>query len=466
MTKIADTIAKEIGADRLVTDEAALEAHRVDYWILAHLRRRQGRLPAPPLAVVQPRSTAEVAAVVKIARAARTPIVPYGGGSGVVGGATPEAGALVIDLRRMDQLLEVNDTTLTARAQAGLLGGEFERLLTARGYVSGHYPQSLALASMGGLVATRSAGQFSTLYGNIEDLCLGLEVVLPDGAIARFTPTPRSATGPSLREIFVGSEGALGIVTEVTVRIFPTPERRAMSAWTFDGMGPALDAIRRIVRVGWRPAVVRLYDAFEASQWHFKQWVPENNCALLLLSEGPATLVAAEDAACAAIATAAGGSAIGPAPVEHWLERRNTVPTWDQFLDQETMVDTIEVSAAWDRVGALYEGAITALKTRPGMLVASAHSSHSYRQGTNLYVTFAVKPEQFADAEAAYVGAWTAVMEATLAAGGSISHHHGIGRMRTPWLARELGTAYPVLCTLKRALDPDGLMNPGVLLPA
>jgi len=249
------------------------------------------------------------------------------------------------------------------------------------------------------------------------------------------------------------------------VRIFPKPEARAISAWTFDGMPPALEAIRRIMRIGWRPAVVRLYDPFEASQWHFKQWVPENKSALLLLSEGPAALVAAEEAACAEIATAAGGTAIGPAPVEHWLERRNHVPTWDQFLEQEMMVDTIEVSATWDRVAALYDGVVAALRSRPGMLVASAHSSHSYRQGTNLYITFAVKPEKFVDAEAAYTDAWAAVMEATLAAGGSISHHHGIGRMRVPWIARELGSAYPVLQTLKRALDPDGLMNPGVLLP-
>jgi len=465
MTGIAASIASEIGADRLVTDEAELAAHRTDYWILAHLRRREGRLASPPVAVVQPRNPAEVAAVVKLARKHGTPIVPYGGGSGVVGGATPEDGALVIDLRRMDQLLEVSDEALTARAQAGLLGGEFERLLNARGYVSGHYPQSLALASLGGLVATRSAGQFSTLYGNMEDLCLGLEVVLPNGEIARLLPTPRSATGPQLRELFLGSEGTLGIITEVTVRIFPKPEARAMSAWTFDGMPAALDVIRRFMRVGWRPAVVRLYDAFEASQWHFKQWVPETKSALLLLSEGPAALVAAEEKACADLATAGGGTAIGPAPVEHWLERRNHVPTWDQFLDQEMMVDTIEVSATWDRVAALYDGVIAALRSRPGMLVASAHSSHSYRQGTNLYVTFAVKPERFADAEAAYTGAWAAVMEATLAAGGSISHHHGIGRMRVPWIVRELGSGYPVLQAVKRALDPDGLMNPGVLLP-
>ena len=156
----------------------------------------------------------------------------------------------------------------------------------------------------------------------------------------------------------------------------------------------------------------------------------------------------------------------GKEPVEHWMQRRNTVPSWDQFLDQQMMVDTIEVSASWDRVVRLYDGVIAALKPQPGMLVSSAHSSHSYRQGTNLYITFAVKPERFEDAEAAYVGAWGAVMEATLAAGGSISHHHGIGRMRAPWLQRELGSAYPVLKAIKQALDPDGLFNPGVLLPS
>jgi alkyldihydroxyacetonephosphate synthase len=465
MTKIAEAIAREIGADRLLTDAGEVAAHRTDYWILAHLRARQGRLATPPVAVVQPHDTAEVAAVVRLARAHRTPVVPYGGGSGVVGGATPGDGALVVDLRAMDALLELHEESLTARVQAGMLGSDFEASLAARGYTSGHFPQSIARATVGGLVATRSAGQFSTLYGNIEDLCLGLEVVLPNAEVVRTPAHPRSATGPSLRELFVGSEGALGIVTEATLRIFPEPERRAQSAWTFDDMAAALEAMRRMVRVGWRPAVMRLYDAFEA-QWHFKQWVPEGKCALLLLSEGPAALVAAEEAACAALATEQHGHYVGTAPVEHWMQRRNTVPSWDQFLDQQMMVDTIEVSAGWDRVTRLYDGVVAALKPRPGMLVASAHSSHSYRQGTNLYITFAVKPERFEDAEAAYVGAWGAVMEATLAAGGSISHHHGIGRMRAPWLERELGSAYPVLKAIKQALDPDGLFNPGVLLPA
>ena len=162
--------------------------------------------------------------------------------------------------------------------------------------------------------------------------------------------------------------------------------------------------------------------------------------------------------------TGGGAKTLGTAPVEHWLEHRNSVPSWDFFLDREMMVDTIEIAATWDRVAALYEAATAGLGSVPGMLAASAHSSHSYPQGTNLYITFALKPEDFARAEDTYLAAWTRVMEATLAAGGTIAHHHGIGRLRVPWLARELGQAYPVLRALKRALDPAGIMNPGALL--
>jgi alkyldihydroxyacetonephosphate synthase len=367
----------------------------------------------------------------------------------------------VIDLCGMDRLLALEETALIASAEAGLLGGEYERLITARGYTTGHYPQSIERATLGGLVATRSAGQFSTKYGNIEDLLLGLEAVLPSGDVIRLAAVPRASTGPSLRELFLGSEGAFGIVTEVTLRIFPLPERRAIASFAPRDMAAGLDAIRRVLRAGWKPAVVRLYDQIETART-FSQWSPADACLLLVVCEGPPALVAGE---MAAVAAAVGDApALGEAPVEHWLSHRNEVPSWDIFLDREMMVDTIEIAATWDRVGALYKGVVAALQGVPGMLMASAHSSHSYVQGTNLYVTFAMKPEDFSQAEAGYLQAWTAVMEATLAGGGTIAHHHGIGRLRVPWLERELGGAYPVLRALKRALDPAGIMNPGTLL--
>jgi alkyldihydroxyacetonephosphate synthase len=461
MSQIGNTLRSELGDDRVFEDAATLDAHRTDYWILAHLRARQGRLGAPPACVIRPRNTAEVATAVRAAQRHGVAVVPYGGGSGVLGGAVPPAGALVIDLGEMRQLLDLDETALLARAQAGLLGGEYERLITARGYTTGHYPQSIERATLGGLVATRSAGQFSTKYGNIEDLLLGLEAVLPSGDTLRLAPVPRSSTGPSLRELFLGSEGALGIVTEVTLRVFPLPERRELASYTFPDVAAGLDAIRRLVRVGWRPAVVRLYDQMETART-FSQWAPSDACLLLVVSEGPPGLVAAELTAVAA--EVGDAPSLGAAPVEHWLGHRNTVPSWDFFLDKELMVDTIEIAATWDRVTPLYDATMRALQSAPGIVVASAHSSHSYVQGTNLYITFVLKPEDFSRAEEAYVEAWTRVMEATLAGGGTIAHHHGIGRMRVPWLERELSEAYPVLRAIKRALDPAGIMNPGTLV--
>jgi len=464
MTEIGATLARELGPDRVAEDAATLATHRTDYWILAHLRARQGRLPGAPSCVVRPRSTAEVATTVRAAQRHGVAVVPYGGGSGVVGGATPPAGSLVVDLTAMDRLLELNEKALYARVQAGMMGGTYEATVQARGYTTGNYPQSIDRSTVGGWIATRAAGQFSTKYGNIEDLCLGLEAVLPSGHCVRLEPIPRASVGPSLRELFLGSEGALGIVTEGVLRLHPLPEKREVSSYAFPSFGAALDAVRRVLREGWRPAVLRGYDALESVR-HFNAWTPANHALLLVVSEGPSALVDVETAACARIAASVGGTACGPEPVTHWLEARNTVPSWDFFLDREMLADTIEVAATWDRIDALYERVITGLSGAPGVVMASGHSSHGYAQGTNIYFTFVMMPEPFARAEEAYIEAWARALQATLDAGGTISHHHGIGRLRATWLERELASAYPLLRDLKRALDPSGIMNPGALIP-
>jgi alkyldihydroxyacetonephosphate synthase len=463
MSMIGETLARELGADRVADDEATLAAHRTDYWILAHLRARQGRLGGGPACVVRPQSTAEVAVALRAAQRHGVPVVPYGLGSGVVGGATPPAGALVIDVGRMDQLLDVNETALLARVQAGMNGGAYEAAVQARGYTTGNYPQSIDRSTVGGWVATRAAGQFSTRYGNIEDLCLGLEAVLPSGAIVRLEPVPRASVGPSLRELFLGSEGTLGVITEVTFRLHPLPERRALGSFAFPSMTAALDASRRLLRVGWRPAVLRAYDPLETGR-HFAGAAPTDTAMLIVVSEGPAALVEVEMAACAREAAAGGATAVGTEPAAHWLESRNKVPPWEFFLDREMLADTIEVAATWDRIPRLYETVVAALAGAPGVVLASGHSSHGYVQGTNIYFTFVMKPADFSRAEEDYLEAWGRALRATMAAGGTISHHHGIGRLRTPWLEQELGSAYLLLRDLKRALDPGGLMNPGVLV--
>jgi alkyldihydroxyacetonephosphate synthase len=319
---------------------------------------------------------------------------------------------------------------------------------------------------VGGWVATRAAGQLSTGYGNVEDVLFALEAVLPDGTIVRTRETPRASAGPDLRQLFLGSEGTLGVVTEVTFSLRARPEASRGQAFHFPSLAAGLEAIRRLMRDGWRPPVVRLYDAQE-SERSFRDWTPEGRALLLLLHEGPAGLVDAQQRGVLAIAAAEGGAPADAAVVDHWLEERNRVPGFRAFLERGIVLDTIEVGATWERVLPVYERVTASLLEVEGILVASGHSSHSYRSGTNLYFTFAARPGDPAQMAAVYRECWRRTMEATLAAGGGIAHHHGIGRVRRDALAGELGPGgVALLRTLKRALDPDGLLNPGVLLPA
>jgi len=465
MSDLADRLRAALGADAVRTDPDTRARHRRDTWVLSELRDVEGEAFSAPAAVVEPESAPQVAEALRLCRAARVPVVPYGGGSGVVGGVLVPEGAVVLSTRRLDGLVALDDRDLLARFRAGTNGMAAERRVAEAGLTIGHWPQSIELSTVGGWVATRAAGQYSTAYGNVEDLVFALEVVLPDGTIVRTRETPRAAAGPDLRQLFLGSEGTLGVVTEVTFSLRPRPEASRGQAFHFAGLGPGLEAIRKIVRAGWRPPVVRLYDAHE-SRRGFAAHCPEGRALLLLLHEGPAGLVEAERAAAAALASAEGGAEADPAAVDDWLEHRNRVPSFRSLLERGLVVDTVEVGATWDRVLPLYERVTASLRKVEGVFVASGHSSHSYRSGTNLYFTFAARPEAPERRAAVYRECWRRTMEATLAEGGGIAHHHGVGRVRREFLPGELGTSgVALLRTLKRALDPDGLMNPGVLVP-
>jgi len=253
-------------------------------------------------------------------------------------------------------------------------------------------------------------------------------------------------------------------VTELTVKVFPEPESRKLLSFALPDFDAGLEAIRHIVRVGWRPPVLRLYDPMESGR-HFGQWQPDDRSVLLVVTEGPAALAAAEAEACHAISTGHGGEALGEAPVQHWLAERNNVPSLLSFIERGFVLDTIEVASEWDRIHALYGEVCAAVRTVKGLVVVSGHSSHSYAQGTNIYFTFVARPQDPAEAESTYLACWEQAMEATLRAGGTISHHHGVGRMRTRWMPAEHGEGLSILRAMKRALDPNGILNPGVLLP-
>lgn len=459
-----DALAERVGSDAVRWDEATLQQHSRDTWCLSALRAMRGALTTRPLCVVMPTTAQQVSDVLQYAARNELSVVPFGAGSGVCGGVLPSATAIVIDLRRMDRLVELDETALTARVQAGMMGNACEAALNAAGYSMGHFPQSIDVSTVGGWVATRAAGQYSTRYGSIEDIVLALEAVLPNGRILRTHVGPRSATGPDLRHLFLGAEGTLGVVTEVTTRIFPQPASSIGQAFGFASMGDGFEAIRLIMRAGWRPPVVRLYDALETGRL-FTDVSTGDNCLLLLLSEGPEALTAAESAACAAICTKADAIPLGEGPVRRWIAERNQVPAFETFLERGFVLDTIEVATTWTHIHALYRDVIAALQTVDGIVVSSGHSSHSYAQGTNIYFTFVARPKDPQRAEATYLACWDKAMEATLRCQGTISHHHGIGRLRVPWMGRELGCGVDVLRAIKQALDPFGIMNPGALIP-
>jgi alkyldihydroxyacetonephosphate synthase len=464
VTAFLEALGRALG-DRVHTDEATRSRHRHDAWVLAELHDLEGHPAERPLAVVEAESTDDVVRTLRLCREHRVPVVPFGAGSGVCGSTLPGAAAVVLSTRSMAGLLQIDDTDLKARFRAGTMGIDAERRVREAGLTIGHWPQSIELSTVGGWVATRASGQFSTAYGSIEDVLLALEVVLPDGSVLRTRETPRAAAGPDLRQLFLGSEGVLGVITEVTFSLRPLPQRSEGSAFHFTSFAGGLEAIRRLIRAGWRPPVVRLYDPRE-SRRHFREASPKGHAMLILLHEGPVPLVAMELEETTRSCVESGGAVADGAVVDRWLAGRNHVPSFRSFLEQGVIVDTIEIAATWSRVANVYTRVTESLAEVPGLLSATAHSSHSYRSGTNLYFSFAVKPSDPSQLGSVYGECWRRTMEATLAAGGGIAHHHGIGRVRRDHLVGEIGeTGVALLRSLKRSLDPDLLLNPGNLIP-
>ena len=298
--------------------------------------------------------------------------------------------------------------------------------MQAEGLSIGHWPQSIELSTVGGWVATRASGQYSTSYGNIEDMVYSLEAVLADGSIYRSRSTPRASAGPDLRHLLMGSEGTLGVVTEVTFSVRQQPESEVRQAFHFNHFDAGLEAARKLMRASWRPAVLRLYDGRESWR-HFRERLPKGNAMLILAHMGPAALTAVEADAVAQICASDGGTAAPDDVVDGWFEHRNTVPTWDELLAQGIVADTIEMASDWTRLPKLYTAVIEALEAVDGVVAASAHTSHAYRSGANLYFTLAAAPAAPEDYVFTYDACWSAAMNAAANVGAGLAHHHGIG---------------------------------------
>ncbi len=458
-----DMLRSELGAI-VHTEDELLDARRHDYWAVSHLRDWRGAAPSRPGCVVQPSSVSDVQRTIRLANRDGIAVMPFGLGSGVCGGILPDDDVLLLDLSRLNRTREIDEVNLLASFDAGKNGLEAEHEVAAVGLTIGHWPQSIALSSVGGWISTRASGQFSTAYGNIEDIVYSIEAVLPNGELVQLGKAPRAAAGPDLRHVLMGAEGTLGVVTGVTLSLRRAPEERRFSAFYADSMRSGIEAQRRIVHADWRPPVMRQYDHPEVKR-NFRDHVDGDSALLLMVHEGPRGRVAAELDDVGRIAVESGLRAANPVVCEEWMDRRNHVPTWRDFFEMGIVVDTIEISAPWSRIDAVYDDAIDSLRSIDGVVNASAHSSHAYRSGINLYFSFAARRD--ADQlEAAYFECWNAVMTATVRNGGGVAHHHGAGRLRKPWIESDLGsTGVELLRTLKSAIDPNGIMNPGNLIP-
>lgn len=435
------------------------EASR-DWWPLAMIWATQGQVGQVAGALARPTSVEEVAAVLRLCHEARVPVTPAGGRSSVVGGTVPVHGGVLLDLTALSGIIDVDATSGVVEVLAGTFGDAFEaQLSTDHGLTVGHWPQSMALSTVGGWLACRGAGQLSNRYGKIEDIVLGLEVVLPDGRTIRTGGQPREAVGPELTRLFVGAEGTLGVITRAWLQAWPVPTHTARAAWGFDSFEAALEAMRLTVRRGASPAVMRLYDGIE-SERNFG--VDQSVNVLLVYDEGDEVVVDAAMVVSTAECERAGASRLGDELVERWFGHRNDVAALETFISKGFVVDTLEVSAPWSKLDAIYAKALEAIRGVPGTLLASAHQSHSYPTGACLYFTFGgkVEPE---DRDGYYRAAWDAGTEAVLANGGSLSHHHGIGLNRARFVPDALGGGLGVLTAIKAALDPNGVCNPGKL---
>ncbi len=448
-----------------------------DWWPLAIGWAAHGQVPARPAAVVRPASADQVAHLLAACNDDLVPVTPIAGRSGVCGGAVPLFGGVALDCTGLVGRVVVDETSLLAEVPAGTFGPDLEQALrgAGSGYTLGHFPQSFELSTLGGWIACRSAGQYSTRYGKIEDMVVGLEVALADGRVVRTGGrAPREATGPSLTQLFTGSEGVLGVITRAWLRVHPAPPAEGRRAYGWERFADGLDACRRVLRRGATPAVLRLYDRTESE----RTWGRPGNCVLVVLDEADpgllqATLAVVDD-------ECAGAERLDDAVVARWLETRSDVSALAPLWQGGVAVDTAEVAGRWAILPSLADDVVSALSALDGTLAASVHQSHAYLDGACLYFTFAGRDPSGgtgggtgggADAVAGgeewteryYRRAWDTVFEVVTRHGASISHHHGIGLSRGRFLPGALGGAFEVLAALKRALDPNGILNPGKL---
>ena len=459
--------------EQVVTDEEVLKESSRDRYRKYEQCMNVYTQPIPA-AVVFAESTEDVAAILKFADENGVNIVPRTGQSAIEGGLeTAKENSVVVDGTRMNKVIEVNEKNMQVTCQCGVPLESLEDSLREKGLTTAHSPQSKPLAQMGGLCATRSIGQFSTLYGGIEDMIVGLEVVFPGGKVCRIKNVPRRSVGPDIRHIVLGNEGALCYITEVTVKVFKyQPENNIYMGYKVDNMEEGFRVLRQVMVDGYKPSVARLYDV-QDSAMHFN-W-SDGKCVLIFLAEGPAGITkATAEGIEAIINTVDSAQVVDPAIIEKWFNRLNWGPVQiaeerEEIIATKNIGITTEISGCWDCINDIYDEVIERISNEvPDLTMIGGHTSHSYQNGTNVYFTYYYnvvdcEPEDEINKYHNLIN--KIICETAIKHGGSIAHHHGLGKARAHMVWEEYGSSFYMLETLKKAFDPNGIMNIGTLIP-
>jgi len=471
-----DGLTAIVGTDHLRTGDRERLLHAGGKSTLDLLRRKQIRQDAPD-AVVLPGSEDEISAILDYCTRRHIAVVPFGGGTSVVGGLDPIRdgfdAVVTLDLRRFDELHWLDEVSGEAELGAGVTGPDAERLLGERGFSLGHFPQSFRFASIGGFAATRSSGQDSAGYGRFNDMVRGMRVLSPAGVLD-LGRAPASAAGPDLRELFAGSEGVFGIITRVRVRVHPVPASVCYEAWSFPDFTTGADALRDVIQTGTGPTVLRLSDEVEtginlATTGSIGEQSITGGCLAITVFEGTADHTESRHAETRALLIARGGTSLGEGPAKAWEHGRFDAPYLrDALLSAGALCETLETATTWSNLpvlkAAVTEALTTALTESGTAALVMCHISHVYPSGASLY--FTVVAGQRGDVVQQWNTAKAAAAHAIVTGGGTITHHHAVGADHRPWMTAEIGDlGVAVLRAVKQTLDPAGILNPGKLIP-
>jgi alkyldihydroxyacetonephosphate synthase len=474
-----DALVAIVGAGHVSTADADRLPRAGGKSTLDLLRRKSRGEQDAPDAVVLPGTEDEIAAILALCAERGIAVVPFGGGTSVVGGLDPIRGAfdavISLDLRRFDALESLDETNQEAVLGAGLAGPDAERLLAERGFELGHYPQSFRYATIGGFAATRSSGQDSAGFGRFDDMVRGLRVVTPIGVFEVGGPAPKTAAGPDLRQLFLGSEGVFGVITAVRLRVHPVPETKAHEAWTFPDFAAGAAALRAVAQLDTGPTVLRLSDEVEtalnlATVDEAGAAAPApGGCFAVTVFEGTPSLVESRHEATREVLLAHGGASLGAEPARHWEERRYDGPYLrDPLLANGALVETLETATSWSNLATLKQAVTETIQAKFAELDSPAlvlcHISHVYDTGASLY--FTIVGAQRGDALAEWTSIKAAVNDTLTSHGGAITHHHAVGADHRAWMTDEVGpVGVEILRAVKATLDPAGILNPGKLVP-